>query len=64
MMPDDDNRIVLETEDLPEVMAPDKIVIELEDLDDVEPAVVYPGMAAGHASFAHADKPGSNPIVQ
>jgi len=64
MMPDDDNRIVLETEDLPEVMAPDKIVIELEDLDDVEPAAVYPGMAAGPASFAPAVKPGSNPIVQ
>jgi len=64
MMPDNDNRIVLETEDLPEVKAPDKIVIELEDLDDVEPAVVYPGMAAGPTSFAPAVKPGSNPIVQ
>jgi hypothetical protein len=60
-MPDDDNLIVLDTEDLPEVDTPEKIVIELDDLDDDE---IYPGMPSDSADFTPTVKAGGNPIIR
>ena len=60
-MPDDDNLIVLDTEDLPEVDTPEKIIIELDDLDDDE---IFPGMPSDSAGFSPTVKAGGNPIIR